>query len=187
MLRGLQFSIATILLATFAFAVLIQLGQIWPVAVLVFNGAAIFVGSEFLTRSLPMNVAKLYRANCTRADGSWSTNRENIENDQYRLFRSNIRLIVTIALVPWTAVIWYQSFSIDQVIIAAMIWLVISFVIVRSGYLYYLNQHVFRMKVRAQNFKLRDLHIHFKQMEEEERAKKITQLTEEATAAAGNS
>ena len=187
MLRGIQFSIATILLAIFAFAIMLQYGQIWPVAVFVLICTIIFAGSEFLSRSLPANVEKLYRSNCTRADGSWSSNRESIENDQYRLFRSNIRLLVFIAVVPWAAIIWYQTFDFNEMVTAALIWILVSFVVVRSGYLYFLNQHIFRMKVRAQNFKLRDLHIHFKQMEQEEHDKKLTQIGEEATAPAANS
>ena len=185
--RGSQFSIATLLLVTLAVAIGLQFGRFWPVALGIALVAAIAFASELLIRTLPKSIATLYTYNCTRADGSRSLNREKIEREQFRLFRSNIRLLVLIAFAPWIVFVGYEYFSGDEILITSIILLFTSFAIVRSGYLYFLKQHIFRMNIRSQNFKLRDLHLHLREMEKSKNDKSLPQAGEETAALAAGS
>lgn len=157
MLRGTQFDIAFFLFAILVAAVLLAYGQIWPVAFLVGLIVAIYVGGEYLSRNLPENVVRLQSTNCVRANGTRSLHRESVEKREFHDLKTNIRLILLIGIAPWILLIWHDSFDTDYLLIGCLAWIIVSFLILRHGYLYFVRRFVFDLKRRAQQYKIRDL------------------------------
>ena len=133
MLHGTQFNIAFILIATLIVAVLLAFGQVWPVVFIVAQFLFVYLGSEYLCRNLPNSVRKLQFANCSRADGSQSQHRASVERKEHRGLRSNLRLLLFIAVAPSFLLLWYDSFELNNLMLVSSIWLIVAFFVVRSG------------------------------------------------------
>lgn len=165
MLHGTQFNIGFILTTTLVVAVLLAFGQVWPVVFIVAQFLFVYLGSEYLCRNLPNSVQTLQVANCLRGDGSQSQHRASVERKEHRALRSNLRLLLFIGVAPSFLLLWYDSFEFNNLMLMSSIWLIAAFFVVRSGYLYFLNQFVFHMKRRTQQYKLRDLDMFIREEE----------------------
>ena len=188
MLRGSQFNVAFVLVATLVVAILLAYGHVWPVMFIVGQLLFVYLGSEYLIRNLPQNLKQFQVANCTRADGTISAHRQSIEKKEHQMLLSNFRLTLFIGVAPTLLLLWVDVFDPFNAITACLIWLVFSFFVVRSGYLYFLNQFVFNLKRRAQQYKIRDLDIILREEEIiESHNRERHQAIDDGTAPAGNS
>lgn len=160
MLHRSQFTLTTIFLATLLIAILLGFYRYWFVVLLVSEISFVFLGVELLLRQLPAAVKKSVADNCKRADRSWSVNREKSERQAVRKLRSEVWFVFLIVLVPLNLLVWftiqgeqYQQFGLGLTII----WLGIASVIVRSGYICFVRQFVTELKLRSQDYLLRDI------------------------------
>ena len=182
----LTFSISTILALTLVVAVLLAFGMTWQVVLAVFLVLAVVIASEFLLRNLPVRIRELQNQNCFRADGTRSEHRTATENREQLALRSNVRTVVGIYLIPFTALLFVEfSGHAFYLLLATVFWLILGFIAVRSGYLYYLDRFVFDLKRRNQQYKLRDLNLIIRNEEAAARARNITVSRDDSTGIGG--
>ena len=157
--KPFTFSIAAVLAATAIVAVVLKFGHVWQVLFVLGQILTITFGADYLLRKIPRGVQQLQQQNCVRANGSRSEHRQKTEQRELNGLRWSVRTVLAIVVLPFTLLLFYQAFAAEEVLLGSLVWLVASYLILRSGYLYYLNKFVFDLKRRAQQYKIRDLDL----------------------------